>query len=121
MCTVSRHRPDITMIVFVTIVIGRCCDGSVRRRSWLALAGIGLVVAAGVAAYGANSAVGKSNPREGVGLSKPTVSQCSALLFVPRLMMLVHSQELAFFEIWLLRLGGWNTFGSSQRGVSSCS
>lgn len=46
------------MIVFVKIAIGRCCAGHVRRRTWLGLSGVTLVVSAGFAAYGINSAFG---------------------------------------------------------------
>lgn len=52
---------DCIMIIFVTVVIGRCWSDSVRRRSWLGLAGVLLVVAAGLAAYGVNSAFGKGS------------------------------------------------------------
>lgn len=52
------------MIIFVTVVIGRCWNDSVRRRSWLGLAGVLLVVAAGLAAYGINSAFGKRSRRK---------------------------------------------------------
>lgn len=51
------------MIAFVMIVIGRCRTGSVRRRSWLGLAGVMLVVAATMAAFGVNSAFGGSTGR----------------------------------------------------------
>ena len=51
---------DIIMIVFVMVAIGRCCAGLVRRRTWLGLAGVILVVAAIMAAYGLNSAFGTS-------------------------------------------------------------
>lgn len=47
------------MIVFAMIAIGRCWAGSVRRRSWIGLGGVGLVLAAGLAAYGFNSALGE--------------------------------------------------------------
>lgn len=98
MFTVSRHHPDITMIIFVTIIIGRCREGSVRRRSWLALAGIGLVVASGVAAYGANSAFGKFNPREGVGSSRARVPNRSAPILCASV-ELENSQDLSLFGI----------------------
>lgn len=48
----------VLMVIFVMIVIGRCRAGSVRRRSWLGLGGIGFVMAAGLAAYGVNSGFG---------------------------------------------------------------
>ncbi|CAN0030848.1 unnamed protein product, partial [Sphacelaria rigidula] len=48
----------IIMIIFVTIIIGKCRGGSVRRRTWLGLGGVGLVVAAGLAGYGVNSGFG---------------------------------------------------------------
>lgn len=47
------------MTVFVMIALGRCCSGPVLRRSWLGLGGVGTVVAAGLSAYGFNSAFGK--------------------------------------------------------------
>ena len=47
------------MLVVVMVSLGRCCSGSVRRRSWLGLAGVGIVVAAGLAAYGINSGFGE--------------------------------------------------------------
>lgn len=43
------------MIAVVSVALGRCCSGPVKRRSWLAVGGTVLVVAAGVAAYGLNS------------------------------------------------------------------
>lgn len=49
---------DLIMIVIVKIAIGRCRSDSVRRRSWLGFAGILLVAAAGLAAYGLKSALG---------------------------------------------------------------
>ncbi|CAN0269125.1 unnamed protein product, partial [Ascophyllum nodosum] len=51
-------RADVIMLVVVMVSLGRCCSGSVRRRSWLGLAGVGIVVAAGLAAYGINSGFG---------------------------------------------------------------
>eukprot|EP00752_Nemacystus_decipiens_P004731 g4312.t1 len=48
----------MVMIVFVMVAIGRCCAGLVRRRTWLGLAGVMLVLAAIMAAYGLNSAFG---------------------------------------------------------------
>ena len=53
------YRADVLMLVVVMVSLGRCCSGSVRRRSWLGLAGVGIVVAAGLAAYGINSGFGK--------------------------------------------------------------
>lgn len=50
---------DIVMLVFITINLGKCGAGSVRRRSWLGLAGVVIIVLAGVAAYGLNSGFGK--------------------------------------------------------------
>ena len=47
------------MIAFVVIVLGRCCSGLVKRRSWLGLGGVMLVVAAGLAAYGFSSGLGE--------------------------------------------------------------
>ena len=47
------------MITFVMVVIGRCCSGSVKRRSWLGLGGVMLVIAAGLAAYGFSSGLGE--------------------------------------------------------------
>lgn len=47
------------MTVFVIVVMGRCCSGPVLRRTWLGLGGVGSVVAAGLAAYGLNSAFGE--------------------------------------------------------------
>lgn len=41
------------------MAMGKCRDGPVHRRTWLGLGGVGLVAAAGVAAYGINSAFGK--------------------------------------------------------------
>ncbi|CAM9415157.1 unnamed protein product, partial [Ectocarpus sp. 8 AP-2014] len=45
----------VLMVAFVSVVIGRCCSGPVKRRSWLGIGGVMLVVAAGLAAYGLNS------------------------------------------------------------------
>ncbi|CAM9260832.1 unnamed protein product [Ectocarpus sp. 13 AM-2016] len=45
----------VLMIAFVSVAIGRCCSGPVKRRSWLGVGGVMLVVAAGLAAYGLNS------------------------------------------------------------------
>lgn len=50
---------DVIMTVFVMIALGRCGAGPVMRRTWLGLGGIILVIAAGLAAYGLNSAFGK--------------------------------------------------------------
>ena len=50
---------DIIMIAFVMIALGRCCSGPVKRRSWLGLGGVMLVVAAGLAAYGFSSGLGE--------------------------------------------------------------
>ena len=47
------------MVVFVTVALGRCCAGLVERRTWIGGAGVLFVVAAGLAAYGLNSAFGK--------------------------------------------------------------
>lgn len=47
------------MIAFVQIAIGRCCAGGVGRRTWLGLGGVMLVLGAGLAAYGLNSAFGE--------------------------------------------------------------
>lgn len=47
------------MVSFAQIAIGRCCAGPVHRRTWLGLGGVVLVVAAGLAAYGVNSAFGE--------------------------------------------------------------
>ncbi|CAM9122089.1 unnamed protein product, partial [Laminaria digitata] len=49
---------DVIMITFVMVALGRCCSGSVKRRSWLGLGGVMTVVAAGLAAYGFNSGLG---------------------------------------------------------------
>ncbi|CAM9765761.1 unnamed protein product, partial [Scytosiphon promiscuus] len=48
----------MTMIAFITIILGKCGAGPVRRRSWLGLAGVMIIVFAGVAAYGLNSGFG---------------------------------------------------------------
>lgn len=53
------------MITFVQIAIGRCCAGPVRRRTWLGLGGVMLVISAGIAAYGINSAFGKTHNFDG--------------------------------------------------------
>ncbi|CAN0008284.1 unnamed protein product [Ectocarpus sp. 12 AP-2014] len=45
----------VLMMAVVSVALGRCCSGPVKRRSWLAVGGTVLVVAAGVAAYGLNS------------------------------------------------------------------
>ncbi|CAM9391119.1 unnamed protein product [Ectocarpus sp. 12 AP-2014] len=45
----------VLMVAFVSVAIGRCCSGPVKRRSWLGVGGVMLVVAAGLAAYGLNS------------------------------------------------------------------
>lgn len=50
---------DMIMVVFVMVALGRCRAGPVKRRTWLGVGGIMLVVSAGMAAYGFNSAVGK--------------------------------------------------------------
>lgn len=47
------------MVLFVTVTLARCCAGPVKRRSLLGLGGIFLVIAAGLAAYGINSAFGE--------------------------------------------------------------
>lgn len=47
------------MIVVASVSLGRCGTGPVRRRSWLGLAGVLIVVTSGVAAYGLNSAFGE--------------------------------------------------------------
>ena len=48
------------MVIFVMVALGRCCSGAVTQRTWLAMGGIGFVIAAGLAAYGFNSAFGES-------------------------------------------------------------
>eukprot|EP00903_Cladosiphon_okamuranus_P015713 g14505.t1 len=48
----------VIMVIFVTIALGRCCAGVVERRTWIGGAGVLFVVAAGMAAYGLNSAFG---------------------------------------------------------------
>lgn len=60
-CTraVLYNATDVIMIIFVMIVVGRCCSGPVLRRSWLGLAGVMLVVASALAAYGLNSGFGE--------------------------------------------------------------
>lgn len=47
------------MITFVMVVIGRCWDPAVLGRNFVALGGVTLVLAAGLAAYGVNSAFGR--------------------------------------------------------------
>lgn len=47
------------MLLFVTVALGRCCSGRVERRGWIGVAGVVTVVAAGLAAYGLNSAFGE--------------------------------------------------------------
>ena len=47
------------MIFFITINLGKCGAGSVRRRSWLGLAGVMIIMLAGVASYGLNSGFGE--------------------------------------------------------------
>ena len=44
------------MIVVVMVALGRCCSGLVHQRTWLGPGGVLLVIAAGLAAYGINSA-----------------------------------------------------------------
>ncbi|CAN0119730.1 unnamed protein product, partial [Pylaiella littoralis] len=46
------------MVVFITINLGKCGAGAVRRRSWLGMSGVLIIVFAGVAAYGLNSGFG---------------------------------------------------------------
>ncbi|CAM9472679.1 unnamed protein product, partial [Ascophyllum nodosum] len=49
----------LIMLTFVMVAIGRCrSEDNVRRRSWLGNAGLYVVVAAGLAAYGLNSGFG---------------------------------------------------------------
>eukprot|EP00903_Cladosiphon_okamuranus_P010290 g9741.t1 len=43
------------MIFFITVNVGKCGAGLVRRRSWLGMAGVTIIIFAGVAAYGLNS------------------------------------------------------------------
>lgn len=50
---------DVVMVVFVTVTLARCCSGPVQRRSLLGVGGIIFVIAAGLAAYGINSAFRK--------------------------------------------------------------
>lgn len=50
---------DIIMIVFVSLAVGRCRWDSVHRRPVLGSAGVYVVVAAGLAAYGLNSGFGE--------------------------------------------------------------
>ncbi|CAM9472819.1 unnamed protein product [Ascophyllum nodosum] len=51
--------PDLIMLVVVMIAIGRFhAKDNVRRRSWLGNAGLYVVMAAGLAAYGLNSGFG---------------------------------------------------------------
>ncbi|CBJ26534.1 conserved unknown protein [Ectocarpus siliculosus] len=48
-------RAYVLMIAVVSVALGRCCSGPVKRRSWLGVGGTVLVAAAGLAAYGLNS------------------------------------------------------------------
>lgn len=50
---------DFIMVVFITINLGKCGAGAVRRRSWLGMSGVLIIVFAGVAAYGLNSGFGE--------------------------------------------------------------
>lgn len=47
------------MIVFITVILGKCGAGPVRRRSWLGVAGVMIIAFSGVAAYGLNSGFGE--------------------------------------------------------------
>lgn len=51
--------PDMIMIVFVTVALGRCLAGLVERRTWLGGAAVLSVFAAALAAYGINNAFGE--------------------------------------------------------------
>eukprot|EP00903_Cladosiphon_okamuranus_P022061 g20288.t1 len=46
------------MLMVVTVALGRCHSGGVERRSWIGGTAIIIVVAAGISAYGLNSAFG---------------------------------------------------------------
>lgn len=81
---------DVVMIVFVQIAIGRLYAGSVRRRTWLGLGGVMLVVGAGLAAYGINSAFGEleqqrlrrvGSSRRGVSIHRMICVQCKMSVF----------------------------------------
>lgn len=65
---------DIVMVAFITINVGKCGAGSVRRRSWLGMAGVAIIVCAGVAAYGLNSGFSKSNVYLETHTPLPTLS-----------------------------------------------
>ena len=59
-CSPRSPSPDLIMLTFVMVAIGRCrSEDNVRRRSWLGNAGLYVVVAAGLAAYGLNSGFGE--------------------------------------------------------------
>ena len=52
--------PDLIMLVVVMIAIGRFhSKENIHRRSWLGNAGLYVVMAAGLAAYGLNSGFGE--------------------------------------------------------------
>ena len=73
------------MSLFATLMIGRCRRDSVERRSWLGLAGIGIVAASGLAAYAVCSAFGELRGcvgRDGAGRQgkAATVPEFQALL-----------------------------------------
>jgi len=56
-----RLREDVVMVVTVMLCVGRCKLGAVERRSWLGLGGVGIVMAAGLAAYGVCSGFGETD------------------------------------------------------------
>lgn len=62
--SILGYTPDCVMITFVIIVIARGQPGCFCSRGWLGFAGIILVSAAGLAAYGFNSALGEC--RQGI-------------------------------------------------------
>ncbi|CAM9372874.1 unnamed protein product, partial [Hapterophycus canaliculatus] len=48
----------LIMLVFITVILGKCGAGPVRRRTWLGVAGVMIIIFSGVGAYGLNSACG---------------------------------------------------------------
>lgn len=69
--TACPAHADIIMIAFITAILGKCGAGPVRRRSWLGVAGIMIIVFAGVAAYGLNSGFGEIKCGHCLGKPQP--------------------------------------------------
>lgn len=66
---------DLVMVVTVMVCVGRCLMGAVERRSWLGLGGVGIIIAAGLAAYGLCSGFGETHVDDQRGICPQATAQ----------------------------------------------